>query len=213
MRLIPPFLLGAIVLVGACGPVPYQPVEMLHPAPGADSLVTFGALHLGLRAGPRWLEVRLNNTGEEPIEVDWSQAGFQVGGRNAHRVISSAWLSHLTSASGVDPGGDAHDRGPVWAYHPVPFDMDRRHEIPPELERAPREPPLLLKAGRSVVSVLYPAEHMYRRGYGVSAHTPLLCVHEPGGAEHQTFWLYIPVRVGDSSDVLRVHGRLEVVDD
>lgn len=207
MRLIPPFLLGATILLGACGPIAYQSVEMLHPTAGADSMVAFGVLHLGLRAGPEWLEVRLINTGDEPVEVDWSQAALQMGGRSAHRVISSAWLSHLKSGSGADPGGGAYDR-PAWAPHPVPFVMDRRHEIPPELARAPREPRLVLKPGRSAVEVIYPAEHMYPDGYGASAHTPLLCAGEPGAAERQYFRLSIPVRVGDRSDVLRVHGRL-----
>lgn len=208
MRLIPPFLLGVTVLLGACGPVPYRPVEILHPAAGADSVVAFGALHLGLLAGHEWLEVRLINTGEESVEVDWSKAALQVGGRKAHRVISSAWLSQVASRSGVDIGRNAYDPGPVWAHHPVLFGMDRRHEIPLELATAPREARLVLKPGRSAVEVLYPVEHMYQQGYGVSVHTPLLCGGEPGAPQRQDFWLYIPVRVGERSDVLRVRGRL-----
>jgi hypothetical protein len=206
-------LLPILLLVSACGPVRYIPIEMLGPRPIEDPGLRMSAVEAELRIGEQWLEVRLHNPGPAPVRIDWGRASFTEPTGTAHFLLSSARLSQIFRYSSMSQSS-VHDEHGAFMLGPIaPGDAWAEqawteHRVPSVLRRETREIAIVLEAGESIREVLYPSEHLRVGEGGALSFGSLFCGGDAGVGSQETFTVRIPVHTEDQWEMVMLVARL-----
>lgn len=207
--LVPTFaLLPLLLLVSACGPMGYIPIEMLGTGPAENPALRVSAVEAELRIGREGLEVLLYNPGPAPVKIDWGGASFTEPMGTAHILLSSARLAQLYRYSSMRQSSLHNDHGAFMLGPIAPVDPRVEHRVPSVLERETSEISIVLKAGESIREVLYPAEHMRVGERGDLSFGSLFCGRGTGVWNHGTFTVRIPVQKEDQWETVELVARL-----
>lgn len=193
-------VLACCWLGGSCGPLTHLPVQLLGPPSNDERIVWHGPVGLELRAGEAWLDVRIVNEGDTPIEVAWAEARYYSPDHRAHRLVAGDQLAAYMT-----------ERQRAWIeagwYEPEPTRSTYSDRLP---HRAPTtlEPATAgrVAPGRAAEWTLYPAEHIRVDAYGLPTLDALLCGDYVG--EQPYFTLVVPVRVDGEWTTVTVSARL-----
>jgi hypothetical protein len=200
-------LLPILLLVSACGPVRYTPIEVLGPGPVEDPALRTSAVEAELRIGDDWLEVLLHNPGPVPVRIDWGQASFTEPTGRVHLLLSSARLAQIHQYSFMRQYALHNEHGAFMLGSIAPLDAWVEHRLPSVLERETSEISVVLKAGESIREVLYPAEHVRVGERGELSIDALFC-GDAGVGNRRTFTVRIPVRGEDQWEIVTLAARL-----
>jgi hypothetical protein len=189
-------LLPVLLIVSACGPVGYLPIEMLGPR-------SVRGVEAELRIGREWLEVLLHNPGSAPVRIDWAGASFTEPAGAVHPLLSSARLAQLHQYLSMRQASfyGEYNAFMLGSIAPVDF-WAEEHGVSHVLERETNEISVVLKAGESIREVLYPAQHVRVGERGELLFASLFCHRGTGPGNEETFALRIPVQT---------EGRLQVI--
>lgn len=201
-------LLPLLLLVSACGPMGYIPIEMLGPRPAEDPALRVSAVEAELRIGREGLEVLLHNPGPAPVRIDWGQASFTEPTGAAHLLLSSARLAQLYRYTSMRQSSLHNEHGAFMLGPIAPVGPGAEHRVPSVLERETREISVVLKAGESIREVLYPAEHARVGESGELWFRSLFCGRGPGSGSQTTFTIRIPVQTEDEWEIVTLAARL-----
>lgn len=201
-------LLPPLLLVSACGPMGYIPIEMLDTGPAEGPALRVSAVEAELRIGREGLEVLLHNPGPAPVRIDWGRASFIEPTGAAHVLLSSARLAQLYRYSSMRQSS-LHSEHGAFMLGPIdPVNSWVEHRVPFVLEWDTREISVVLKAGESIREVLYPAEHARVGERGALSFGSLFCGRGAGVWNHGTFTVRIPVQKEGQWEIVKLVARL-----
>jgi hypothetical protein len=177
-------------LASACGTA-YRSSSLIGPQRIDDHRALAGPARISLRFGAEWVEITIENTGREAIEVDWNRIVLTESDVASHRLRELPFLREELAVSYGAPIR-MRTRYSLAALHPLVWP-----EMPPS---APEQ----IAPGKSRVGLLYVSEHI-RVEDGTTIVGPLFCHAATLHAEQQhVVGLIVPLRIGDRADVLRL---------
>lgn len=182
--------LAITTLTAACGAA-YRSSALLGPQRIDDHRALAGPARISLRFGAEWVEIAIENTGREAIEVDWSRIVLVESDVASHHLRE---LPVLRENAAVPYGAPTAPR--------TRYSLAAQHSlVQPEM---PRSEPERIAPGKSRIALLYVSEHIKVEDRTTIV-GPLFChaatLH--AGQPH-VVGLIVPVRVGTRADVLRL---------
>lgn len=182
--------LSIATLTAACGAA-YRSSSLTGPRRIDDYRAQDGPARVSLRFGAEWVEIAIENTGGETIEVDWNRVVLVEADVASHRLRE---LPVLREAVAMPYGAHTalRTRYSLTALHPL---------VRPEMaESAPER----IAPGKSRLALLYVSEHIKVED-GTTIVGPLFCHSATLHAEQpHAVELIVPVRIGTREDVLRL---------
>jgi hypothetical protein len=182
--------LAITTLTAACGAA-YRSSSLLGPQRIDDHRAVAGPARISLRFGAEWVEIAIENTGHEPIEVDWNRIMLVESDVAPHHLRELRFLREEVAVPYGAPTA-LRTRYSLAAQHPL---------ARPEM---PLSAPERIAPGKSRIALLYVSEHIKVEA-GTTIVGPLFCHPATLHAEQQhVVGLIVPVRVGTRADVLRL---------